>query len=135
MADKAARETVIRDIYDARMRGDIEGILRHTADDVQFSIAGCGASSAVPCSVAGTDALRDVLGQLVTAFEFRDPRVLDLMFDDDRAMVRWRVHVRSPASGEEAETELVDLIQFRDDKVLSYRQFADTALAARLLRT
>ena len=39
MADRAARETVIRDIYDARMRGDIDGILRHTADNVEFSIA------------------------------------------------------------------------------------------------
>ncbi len=134
MADKAARETVIRDIYDARMRGDIDGILRHTADNVEFSIAGCGASSAIPCSVVGTDALRGVLGQLVSAFEFSNGRVLDLMIEGDRAIVRWSVQVRSPASGEEAQTELVDLIQFADDRVSSYRQYADTALAARLLR-
>jgi ketosteroid isomerase-like protein len=134
MTDNAALETVIRDIYDARMRGDVDAILRHTADDVHFAIAGCGASSAVPCSVDGRDALRDVLGHLVSAFEFSNGRVINLMIDRDRAFVHWRVQVRAPASGQEAETELVDLVQFAGDKVRSFTQFADTALASRLLQ-
>ena len=133
MADKNTLETVIRDIYDARMRGDVEGIIRHTDDKVEFSIAGCAASSAVPCKVSGQQALRDVMGQLIASFEFRNGRVMDLIVDGDRAVVHWRIQVKAPASGEEAETELVDLVQFAGDKVLSFKQFADTALAGRLL--
>ncbi|NNM71760.1 nuclear transport factor 2 family protein [Enterovirga aerilata] len=133
MADKAALERVIREIYDARIRGDVDGILRHTAESVEFSIAGCGASSAIPCSVTGQAPLRDLMRHLISAFEFRNGRILDLMIDGDRAIVHWRVHVKAPASGEEAHTELVDLIRFSGEKVLSFRQFADTALASRLL--
>jgi ketosteroid isomerase-like protein len=133
MADKSKLETVINEIYDARMRGDVEGILRHTDEHVEFSIAGCGLSSQIPCTVVGTAALRDVLGQLISAFEFRNGRVLDLMIDGDRAVVHWHVQVRVPNSGEEAETDLVDIVRFRADKVISYKQFADTALASRLL--
>ena len=133
MADKTTLETVIREIYDARMRGDVDGILRHTADNVQFAIAGCGASSAVPCSVTGQQQLRDVMGHLISTFAFSNGRVIDLMIDGDRAIVHWRVQVKAPASGEEAETELVDLVEFAGDKVLSFKQFADTALASRLL--
>ena len=133
MADKAERETVLHGIYDARMRGDIDGILQHTTDDVQFSIAGCGASSAIPCSVTGTTALRDVLGQLIATLDFSNVRVLDLMVEDDRAVVHWRVDVRSRKSGDMAETEIVDVVRFAGDKVVSYRQVVDTALAARLL--
>jgi ketosteroid isomerase-like protein len=47
--------------------------------------------------------------------------------------MHWRVQVRASPSGEAAETELVDLVAFRDGKILSFRQFADTALASRLL--
>ena len=133
MAERAAREAIIREIYDARMRGDVDGILRHVDDDIQFSIAGCGASSAVPCSVSGAEQLRDTMGQLVSTFEFSNGRVLDMLIEGDRAVVHSRVQVRAPASGEQAETELVDLVEFRGNKVVSFRQFADTALAARLL--
>ena len=133
MVDKARLETVINQIYDARIRGDVDEILRHMDEAVEFSIAGCAASSAIPCTVVGTAALRDALGQLISAFEFRDRRMLDVMIDQDRAVVHWKVQVRVPASGEEAETDLLDIVRFRGDKVLSYKQFADTALASRLL--
>ena len=133
MADRTRLETVINEIYDARIRGDVDTIIRHMDEGVEFSIAGCAASSAIPCTVVGTAALRDALGQLISAFEFRNRRVLDLMIDGDRAVVHWKVQVRVPTSGEEAETDLLDVVRFRGDKVLSYKQFADTALASRLL--
>jgi ketosteroid isomerase-like protein len=133
MAEKAELETIIRDVYAARIRGDVDGILRHTDDDVAFSIAGCAASSAIPCAVRGRQALRDVMGQLISAFEFRNGQVMDMLIEGDRAVVHWRVQVRASPSGEAAETELVDLVAFRDGKILSFRQFADTALASRLL--
>jgi ketosteroid isomerase-like protein len=133
MADKAALEAVVREMYAARIRGDVDGILRHTDDDVEFSIAGCAASSAIPCAVHGSQALRDVMGRLISAFEFRNGHVIDMLVEGERAVVRSRVEVRVPGSDEAAETELVDLITFRDGKVLSFRQYADTALARRLL--
>ena len=133
MAEKAALETVIREIYAARIRGDVDGILRHTDDDVEFSIAGCGASSAIPCGVRGTEALRSLMTDLVSTFEFRDGHVMDMLIEGDRAVVHWRVQVRAPTSGEEAVTELVDLIDFRGDKVRGFRQVVDTALATCLL--
>jgi ketosteroid isomerase-like protein len=133
MAGRTERERVIREIYDARIRGDVDGILAHVHPGISFAIAGCPASSAVPCSVTGQDALRDLMGQLIATFEFRNNQVIDTMIDGDRAVVHWRVQVRAPASGQEAETEIVDLIEFAGDKVLSFKQFADTALAARLL--
>lgn len=133
MSDKATLETVIREIYDARMAGDVDGIMRLMADDVQFSIAGCGASSSIPCQVEGAKAFRDVVQELIATFQFSNRRVLNQMIEGDRAVVHWRAQVKVPKSGAEAETELVDLLAFEGGKVRSFREFADTALAKRLL--
>ncbi|MDB5510966.1 MAG: hypothetical protein JWR08_449 [Enterovirga sp.] len=132
MTDRATIEGTVRAIYEARQRGDVEGVMRHVDDDVAFCIAGCSVSSPVPLAVSGRSALRASLEQLVAAFAFSDLKVLDLAVEGERVFAHIAFRVRSP-SGKEAVTEAVDLITFRGSKVLSYKQFADTALATRLL--
>ncbi len=71
--------------------------------------------------------------RLLTAFDFSDLEPVDMLIDGDRAVVHWKVAVRSASTGESAETEIVDLFRFEGDKVVAMQQFADTALAQRLL--
>ena len=47
--------------------------------------------------------------------------------------MQWRVHVKAAGKQEGAVTELVDILRVEDGQIVSFKQFADTALAARLL--
>jgi ketosteroid isomerase-like protein len=126
-------EEVVRSAYEARVRGDLDAVMAHFADGAQFSLTGSATASPVPLSASGGAAVREVMRRLVEGFEFRDPKILTLIVEEDRAAVHWTVRVRATATGREAQTELVDLLRFSDGKIASFQQFADTALAAQLL--
>ena len=133
MNDRTRIEAVVRAAYEARQRGDLDGVMAHFAPRAQFVLVGSSAASPVPASALGAAAVREVLRRLMASFEFSDVQLRAIMVEGDRAAVHWSARVRVPASGKEATTELIDLLAFEDDKIVSFRQFADTALAAQLL--
>lgn len=133
--DKASVEEFVREIYAARMKGDVDAVMDHCHSGIAFSIAGSPTASPVPLFVTGIGPVREALNRLVSAFEFHDAEILNVIAEGEEAAVHWRVRVRSPATGQEAVTELVDLVRIRDGKLVSLKQFADTALAGSLLET
>ena len=50
-----------------------------------------------------------------------------------RGLIQSQKEIFRAATGQEADTELLDLLRFEDGLIVSFKQFADTALAARLL--
>jgi ketosteroid isomerase-like protein len=132
MMDRASIESLVRDAYAARLRGDVEGACAHFADDAQFALAGAETSPvAVRCSDCET--LRKVMSGLVAAFEFKDHEILSLIVEGPKAAVHSRALVRATGTGQEAWTEFADLVTVRDGKIASFVQFCDTALAARMM--
>ena len=131
--DRDGIERIIREAYAERRRGDVEGACRFFADDAQFALAGAPAASPVPMRVASRDAIRQTVAALIAGFEFLEHDILSVIVEGDKAAVHSRVRLRAPASGEEAVTETADFLTFRDGKIVSFVQFCDTALAARLL--
>ena len=133
MTDRATIESRLRESYAARLAGDLEGTVRHFADNAVFALAGAEEASPVPVRCMGREPLRNLMAGLIDAFKFSDHEILSLIIDGSRAAVHARLHVRSTASGEGAVTETVDLIAFEDGKIVSFTQFFDTALAAKLV--
>jgi ketosteroid isomerase-like protein len=127
-------ETLLRAAYDARRRGDVAGILELFTDDVEFAMAGAREASPVALRCTDGQAFRAALTGLVQTFEWLDQAILAMVIEGDRAAVHWRGKIRSAATGEVAETELVDLVTVRDGKIASFLEFCDTALAAKLMR-
>ena len=56
-----------------------------------------------------------------------------MIVEGNRAAVHSRARVRAKATGDEAVTEMVDLVELQDGKISSFQQFCDTAVANRLL--
>ena len=131
--DRASIENTIRQAYDARLRGDLDGVMTHFADHASFALAGCRDSSPVPMSLAGAEPLRQAMGRLIENFVFEDFRPVTTVIEGDTAVVHWKGRVRATTTGKEAETEIVDIAHVENGKIVSFRQFVDTALAARLL--
>ncbi|WP_375458173.1 nuclear transport factor 2 family protein [uncultured Enterovirga sp.] len=132
---KDAVEQLIRSAYRARMAGNVDEIMGHFGDAAHFALNGSTAASPFPVAVAGKAAIREVMGRLVSAFEFSDAEILNLIVEGSDAAVHWRVRIRGPQGGEPVETELVDIVRIDGGKIASIKQFADTALAAHMLKS
>ena len=132
MMDRAAALSMLKEAYGARVRGDVEGTVRHFTDDATFALAGAPQASPVAMRCTGCESIRGVMAGLISAFRFSDHEIVELFLDGPRAAVHTRFRVRSAATGEEAVTETVDLITFEGGKIADFVQFCDTALAAKL---
>ncbi|TDR89054.1 nuclear transport factor 2 family protein [Enterovirga rhinocerotis] len=133
MVTKSEVEALLRAAYAARQRGDLDEVMGFFGEGAHFSVSGSAAASPVPTVASGSAAICEVLRRLVSAFEFKEATIVSLVVDGAEAAVHWHVHVRSLATGEEAETDILDMLRIEDGRIVSLRQFADTALINRLL--
>jgi ketosteroid isomerase-like protein len=123
MTDRLKIERLLRELYAARVRGDLQGVCRSFAHDARFQIA--GASQANPISVAavGVDEYRPLLVLMIKTFKLTDQTILSMIIDGMKAAVHWRARVNSRITGTTVLTELVDVVEVRDDLIVSYIEF------------
>lgn len=132
MTERATIESILKDAYAARLRGDVEGMVRHFADDAVFALAGAREASPVALRCSDCDSMRAAMAGLVGAFEFKSHEIVALVVEGDRAVAHTRVRVRAAATGEEAVTEMADIFAVKNGKIASFLEFCDTALAAKM---
>jgi ketosteroid isomerase-like protein len=133
MTDRNEVEALLRAAYAARKRGDVEAILGVFAENAHFGLAGPRQASPVAMCGTGLEALRAQLTGLVQAFEWLDQEILSMIVEESRAAVHWRGRIRSAVTGDEVETEVVDIASVENGKIVSFVEFCDTGLAARLM--
>jgi ketosteroid isomerase-like protein len=135
MTERSRVEKLLTDTYAARKRGDLDAVCACFADNPCFVMA--GAREASPIAVQCTDGatFRTIMSGLIATFEWLDHEILATIIDGGKAAVHWRGRIRSTITGEEVVTELVDVITVEGGKIQSLIEFADTALAAKLMVT
>ena len=131
--DRSAMETLVRRLYDARVAGDVDKILGFFAPQHQFRLAG-DQTMGVAAIASGRTEFVSMLGMLVQAWEWREVRIDNLLIDGDRAAVRHRTKMRFVPTGDLIETEICDVITFRDGKIVDFVEFCDTARALQLVQ-
>jgi ketosteroid isomerase-like protein len=134
MSDRSQFERLLKEVYATRKRGDVDGILRLFSVDAHFQMAGSISASPMPLRTAGVTEFRTVLERLIRTFEWVDQDIMCMLIDGPRAAVHWRGKIRSSVTGETVDTELVDIVEVKDGRIVSFIEFCDTALATRLLR-
>jgi ketosteroid isomerase-like protein len=132
MSDRSSIEKLLHEAYAARVRGDIETIGRIFADNARFEVAGSSQVSAIPARVEGAQ-IRPLISQMIKTFQMSDFRILSMVIEGSKAAVHWRVKVRSSVTGETADTQLIDIVEVKDGRIVSFVEFCDTALASRLM--
>ena len=131
--DREQMLRVLGEVYAARVKGDVDGVLKMFTDDAKFNLNASPQQTEVSVATDGASPLHAVMTKLVTTFEFKDLEIVDSIVEGSRAAIRIRFTARSRANGKEAKTESLDLVEFRDGKVSSYTQFFDTATAHGLI--
>lgn len=123
MMDRLEIDRLVRELYAARMRGDLEGVCRTFSNDAKFQIAGASHASPIAITAVGVDEIRSWLALMIKTFQLDDQTVLSIIIDGAKAAVHWRATIHSRITGATVVTELVDLIQVWDGRITSYIEF------------
>jgi len=81
----------------------------------------------------GAGELRACFTELCNLFKLHSHDILNLVIDGSQAAQGARIKVTSWVAGKTVATELVDFIELKEERIVSFRQSCDTALAARLV--
>jgi ketosteroid isomerase-like protein len=135
MTDRSQVETLLTNAYAARKRGDIDALCACFTEKPSFIMAGARETSPIAVQCADGTTFRTVMSGMIATFEWLDQQILAMIIDGSKVAVHWRGRIRSTLTGDEVVTELVDVITVKDGKIQSLVEFADTALAAKLMAT
>jgi ketosteroid isomerase-like protein len=124
MVERLEIERRLRELYEARLRGDLNGASRLFAPDARFDIAGASQASPVAVKSAGIEEVRALLRLMIKSFTLRDQAILSMLIDCNNAAVHWRAKVHSRITGTTVPTELMDLVQIGEDcRIVRFSEF------------
>jgi ketosteroid isomerase-like protein len=115
---------LLRELYAARVRSDLDGLCRAFSPQATFRIAGASQGvSPIAVAAVGIREIREWLALLLKTFSVRDQVILSTIVERNRAAVHWRAKIYSRVTGIAVHTELVDLVEARDARIVSYTEF------------
>jgi ketosteroid isomerase-like protein len=123
MTDRVEIDGLLRGLYAARLRGDLDAVCRSFSDDAVFQIAGAGQVSPVSNRAVGVNEFRPLLAVMIKTFKLRDQVILAILIDGMKAAVHWRAGVYSRITGTMALTEFVAIVEVRNGRIVSYLEF------------
>ena len=123
MSDRSEIENRLHELHAARLRGDLAAMCRVFADDAVFEIAGSSNGQRVEISASDLRDFKPWLSMMVKTFRLSDYALLSLIVDEPRAAAHWRVQIHSKITGQVVPTELIDLLELRDGRIVRYTEF------------
>jgi ketosteroid isomerase-like protein len=127
MGSRAAILEVILRAYEARGRGDLDSLMDAFHPEAVFTLVGDKKALEVTGSVHGHDGVREALREFIATFDFVDRHILSEVVEGDRAAVHSCVVVRYGPTKETWAADVLDLLTFKDGKIIELIEFADTA--------
>ena len=123
MTDRVEIDGLLRGLYAARLRGDLDAVCRSFSDDAVFQVAGAGQVSPVSNRAVGVNEFRPLLAVMIKTFKLRDQVILAILIDGTKAAVHWRAGVYSRITGTMMLTEFVAIVEVRNGRIVSYLEF------------
>jgi ketosteroid isomerase-like protein len=127
--DRSKAEELVKAVYGARVKGDVNEMMKLTDPDIVFEILGSNERSKVAVAIKGADTFRHSLSVLCENFELWNFEILTMLVEGDNIAFHWSAHVRNPKTGKAADSQVMDFWTVKGGKVASIRQGIDTASA------
>jgi ketosteroid isomerase-like protein len=123
VAERVVAERLIRDLHAARVGGDLAGMCRLFADQGRYEIVGASADKPIAIRANGLAEFKPWLSMMVKVFRLSSYDMLSLVVEWPRATAHWRTDIYSKVTGVTVPTELIDLFELSNDRILSYTEF------------
>jgi ketosteroid isomerase-like protein len=124
LANRSEIDRLLRELYDARLRGDLDGVCRTFSEDAKFKLAGISHhASPIAVGIVGLYEIRQWLAMLIKTFVLNDHTILAVIIENETAAVQWRANIFSRITGISVPTDVVDWIEVRNQRIVSYTEF------------
>ena len=123
MTSRVEIDALMRELYTARARGDLDGVCRLFSDEAKFEIASAGNGNRLAVNSNGRDELRPLLTLLMRTFRIANQEIRSIVIDGPKAVGHWRANVYSRITGSFVPTEFIDIVQVQDCRISSYLEF------------
>jgi len=133
MTERQVIEDLLEELYAARVRGDLDAVARLFAASATFQVAGTDDASPMPTFVKGNAGIKSLMQGMIANFEVSDFTIVEMLIDGPSAAVRWQATFLYTKTGRMFTTELADFITTADGQIVSFIEFLDTALAAKVM--
>jgi ketosteroid isomerase-like protein len=120
MMERTAVERIVRELHQARLAGDLAAMCRLFAERGRFEIAGASADKPIAIRAEDIATFRPWLAMMTKVFRLTRYELLSLIVEPPRAAAHWRVDILSKVTGATVPTELIDLIEVKDERIASY---------------
>jgi ketosteroid isomerase-like protein len=133
MASREAMIDLILRAYDARAKGDIEGLMAAFHPMAAFELKGDKGILDIAGAAEGHSNVRAAMTGFIGHFEFLQRDIVDTIVEGDRAVVHSRLTIRFVPKDTVIVTDVLDTFRFEDGKIIELVEFADTALIRSLV--
>jgi len=116
-------EQLLGRLYAARTEGRLDPLCALFAPNAHFRIVGSSDGKPIAIAAQGTAEIRTWLSVMLKTFKLTHYQLISLLVEGTKASVHWRVDIHSKITGTVVPTELVDLVELGDDRILAYREF------------
>jgi ketosteroid isomerase-like protein len=123
MTDRSQVEQLVKELHAARSAGDLERLCRVFSPDARLRIAGSSDGKPIAIDASRITNIRPWLSILVKTFRLSGYELLSLTIEAGSAAAHWRVNIESKITGISVATELVDLIEVRNGRIISQIEF------------
>ncbi len=120
---------LVKQTYEAFLRGDIEGLLKHYSNDVVWDVYG-PASVPTAGTWRGLDGLAQFFAKVDESLEAQSFEPLEFIAQDDQVAVVGQYVWRAKPTGRTFSSKWVHVVTLSDGKITRFREFTDTAAAA-----
>ena len=119
---------IVKQTYEAFLRGDIEGLLKLYADDVQWEAYG---PPSIPTtgSWPGKEGLARFFATVNETLEVHSFEPQEYIAQDDQVAVLGHYDWTARATGRPFSANWVHVVTLRDGKIIRFREYTDTAAA------
>ena len=123
MMDREGVEQLLAALYAARIGGQLEQLCGLFSTDAYFRISGASDGKPIAVDARGAAEIRGWLDILVKTFKLSNHEIFAMLIDGEGSAVHWCADIHSRITGSSVRTELLDLIQIRNGRIVSYREF------------
>jgi hypothetical protein len=123
MAERIVAQRIIEKLHAARVASDLAGMCRLFADTGRFEILGASADKPIAIQAVDLAGFKPWLAMMVKVFKINNYAILSLVVEWPRATAHWRADIYSKVTGITVRTELVDILEVSEERILSYTEF------------
>jgi len=123
MTDRLEVDRLLRELYAARVGGDLDGVCRTFSRDAKLRIAGTSNGNPIAIPAVGAREIRRWLALMIKSFQLTDHTIQSIIIDGANAAVHWRTRVYSRITGTSVSTELIDMVKVQEGRIAAYTEF------------